>query len=80
MKNTYEKPRVSKIEVDAQVIRMFTHAGFAEVFWEELQARRHDDPKVSREAVFDVLNEKFHAVFNELRYSSYDSFRQRLNK
>jgi hypothetical protein len=80
MNKAYEKPRVSKIEVEAKVIRMFTHAGFAEVFWEELQERRKDDPRVSREAVFDVLNEKFYSVFNEFRYSSYDSFRQRLNK
>ena len=80
IKRHYEKPRVSKTEVDSQVIRMFTRKGFIEVFWEELQAQRKENPKISEKDVFDKLNEKFYSVFNEFRYSSYDSFRQRLNK
>ncbi len=76
----YEKPRVSKVQVDSQVIRMFTRQGFIEVFWEELQSQRKENPKISEKAVFDELNQKFYSIFNEFRYSSYDSFRQRLNK
>lgn len=80
MKKNYEKPTVRKVEVDSQIIRMFTRQGFIEVFWEELQAQRKENQKISEKAVFDKLNEKFYNVFNEFRYSSYDSFRQRLNK
>lgn len=80
MKKPYIKPTVKKIEVDSQIIRMFTRKGFIEVFWEELQFRRKEDPKISEKAVFDHLNDKFYKIFNEFRYSSYDSFRQRLNK
>jgi len=79
-KKPYIKPQVNRVEVDNQVIRMFTRQGFIEVFWEELQARRKDNPKITEKAVFDMLNQKFYEIFNEFRYSSYDSFRQRLNK
>lgn len=80
MKKSYEKPRVSKIEVDSQIIRMFTREGFIEVYWEELQVKRRENPDITCKQVFDDLNEKFYSVFQEFRYSSYDSFRQRLNK
>ena len=76
----YIKPEVKKIEVDSQIIRMFTKEGFIEVYWETLQAKRHDNPKITAKQVFDELNERFYSVFQEFRYSSYDSFRQRLNK
>jgi hypothetical protein len=79
-KKPYEKPQVSKIEVDVQIIRMFTRQGFIEVFWEELILKRKENPKVTEKAVFDELNDKFYSIFKEFRYSSYDSFRQRLNK
>lgn len=80
MKKPYIKPEVKRVEVDSQIIRMFSRKGFIEVFWEELQAKRKLDPGISERAVFDCLNQKFYEVFNEFRYSSYDSFRQRLNK
>jgi hypothetical protein len=80
MKKPYTKPEVKRVEVDSQIIRMFTRAGFIEVFWEELQAQRKINQKISEKSVFDMLNEKFYKTFNEFRYSSYDSFRQRLNK
>ena len=80
MKKPYAKPEVKKVEVDSQIMRMFTRQGFIEVFWEELQGRRHENPAITCKQVFDDLNEKFYSVFQEFRYSSYDSFRQRLNK
>ena len=76
----YIKPEVKKVEVDSQIIRMFTKQGFIDVFWEELQLRRKTDCNVCAKVVFDDLNQKFYEVFQEFRYSSYDSFRQRLNK
>jgi hypothetical protein len=79
-KKKYIKPEVKRVEVDSQVIRMFTRQGFIEVFWEELQDQRKINPRISEKAVFDKLNQKFYEIFNEFRYSSYDSFRQRLNK
>jgi hypothetical protein len=80
MGKPYTKPTITKVEVDSQILRMYTCKGFAEVFWETLQLERKANPKVSQKIVFDMLNEKFFAVFGEFRYSSYDSFQQRLNK
>ena len=76
----YIKPEIKKVEVDSKIIRMFTRQGFIEVYWEELKAKRHENPEITAKQVFDELNEKFYSVFQEFRYSSYDSFRQRLNK
>ena len=80
MKRTYNKPEAKMIVVSSKLIRMVTKAGFIEVFWEELQSKRRENCKVTEKAVFDEMNESFLAVFGEFRYSSYDSFRQRLNK
>lgn len=80
MKHNYLRPDVKKIEVDVQIIRMFTRKGFIEVFWEELQLQRKDNEKASHKEVFDILNQKFFDVFGEYRYSSYDTFKQILNK
>ena len=68
------------MEVDSQVIRMFTGQGFIDVFREELIEVRKLDPKISEKTVFDRLNQRFFDVFNEFRYSGYDSFRQRMGK
>jgi hypothetical protein len=76
----YIKPSVKKVEIDIQIIRMFTRQGFIEVFWEELQRLRKENPKVSEREVFDIMNGRFYEVFNEFRYSSYDSFRQQKNR
>jgi hypothetical protein len=75
MKKPYLKPIAKRVEVDSQIIRTFTRQGFIEVFWEELQAQRKENPKISEKSVFDSLNDKFYVVFNEFRYSSYDSFK-----
>jgi hypothetical protein len=80
MKKNYIKPAVQKVEIDVQIIRMYTREGFMQVFWETLQAMRKENPKISHEAVFDILNEKYRTVFGEGRYKCYDSFRQMLNK
>jgi hypothetical protein len=76
----YHKPEIKVIPVTSQLLRMYTKKGFIEVFWEEVQRQRKENPKVTEKAVFDELNEQFYEIFNEFRYSSYDSFRQRLNK
>jgi len=86
-KKKYTKPEVNRVEVDNQVIRMFTSQGFLEVFYEELQSQRKINPKISEKLVFDSLNKRFYDVFNEFRYSDYNAFKrrkktyqQRLNK
>jgi hypothetical protein len=79
MQKPYVKPVVSKVEVDAQIVRMFTRKGFIEVFREELCKQRKTDHRVSEKEVFDYLNERFYKIFGAFRYSSYNSFRQRLN-
>ena len=78
--SNYIKPEVKEVKIDCQIIRMFTRQGFIDVFWEELQEQRKENPKVSQRAVFDYLNQKFCDIFGEFRYSCYDTFRQRLNK
>lgn len=80
MKKPYEKPTVSKIEVDSDIIRMLTKQGFADLFWERLKEARREDDAVTQETVFDRLNEKYLRVIGCTRYSCYDSFRQRLNE
>jgi hypothetical protein len=81
MKNdSYKKPQVTKIEVDADIMRMFTREGFVDLFWERLQVARRTDPSITQEAVFDELNAHWSRVMGSLRYSCYDSFRQRLSK
>ena len=68
-----------RVEVDSQVLRMFSKDGFKELFWEELALRRNDNPDISRKEVFDSLNDKFFDTFGVARYENYDSFRKRLN-
>lgn len=77
IKKPYLKPTVSKVEMDSDVIRMLTKQGFADLFWERLQQAKKDDPCVTQEEIFHVLNEKYMAVIGCERYSSYDSFRRR---
>lgn len=80
MSKPYLKPEAKKVEVDSQIMRMIDKRGFIEVFWEELATRRKADPCISREAVFDALNKRYYEVLGSFRYSSYDSFRQRINE
>jgi hypothetical protein len=79
MKKTYTKPESKKIEIDSQVLRMLSREGFVDVFWEELAFRQKEDPSVTREEVFSLLNEKYFKALGTYRYSCYDSFRRRLN-
>jgi hypothetical protein len=80
MKKPYIKPEINNVQMDSQIIRMITKQGFIEVFWEELAIRRKADPCISREAVFDDLNKRYCDMLGNFRYSSYDSFRQRINE
>ena len=84
MRKTYEKPRVSKVEVrkginpeeiDSDIIRMLSKQGFADLFWERLQEARKENTAITQESVFDMLNEKYLKVIGCTRYSCYDSFR-----
>ena len=77
---TYVKPPCTKVEVDADVIRMFTREGFVDLFWQRLQEARRSDPATTQEAVFNSLNDHWCRVMGSFRYSCYDSFRQRLSK
>lgn len=82
----YIKPIVSKIkigkpvkivEIDSDILRMFSKQGFLEVFMETLQEARKIDDTTTQEQVFEYLNEKYFNVIGGLRYSSYDAFRRR---
>jgi len=78
MKKPYSKPEIKKI--DSTLIRMLTKQGFTEVFWEEYCIRLKSDSSITREEVFDQLNKKYFDTFGSYRYSSYDSFRRRINQ
>lgn len=80
MKKPYEKPTVSKIELDSDIIRMLTKQGFADLFWERLCAARKTEASVTQEAVFDELNSKYYKAIGCTRYSCFESFRQVRNK
>lgn len=79
-KKPYVKPKVSKVEVEIDIIRMFTRQGFIDLFWEKYQEAIREDPCASRECVFNELNNKWLKFTGEFRYSDYDSFRRRLNQ
>lgn len=57
-------------------LRMVTTSGFVEVFWEELRARRQENPETSQRMVFNDLNDLFEEVFGEPRFASMDAFRK----
>jgi hypothetical protein len=80
MKKPYEKPTVSKVELDSDIIRMLTKQGFADLFWERLAEARKADQSVTQEAVFDLLNDKYYRAIGCTRYSCFESFRQVRNK
>lgn len=79
-KKPYIKPEVCKVIVDEDFIRMISHQGFVELFWERYQQALKVNPAVTREQVFYCLNEHWFKYVNYYRYSDYDSFRRRLNQ
>ena len=80
MTKPYLKPKIEEKLVPVQVLRMIDRNGFIEVFWEELALQRKDNPCISHESVFDELNKRYFDVLGYFRYSSYNSFRQRINE
>ena len=67
-------------DVDERAIRMLSRSGCVELFWEELQRARADNPAVTREEVFNRMNEHFRSVMGMYRYIDYESFRASMNK
>jgi hypothetical protein len=55
---------------------MIDRKGFLDIFYEDLQAKRKENPKISEREVFDCLNQEYYEAFNRLRYSDYNSFKQ----
>jgi hypothetical protein len=80
MNKPYLKPEIEKKLVPVQVLRMIDKNGFIDVFWEELALQRKLNPCISHESVFDELNKRYFDILGYFRYSSYDSFRQRINE
>jgi hypothetical protein len=76
MKKSYAKPAARKVEIDSDVVRMFTRQGFIELFWERLCEARKENPTVSQEEVFNILNERWYEAMRSYRYGSFDSFRK----
>jgi len=80
MKKPYTKPEAKRSEVDSDIIRMLSAEGFVDLFWNTVRDARKSEPNISQEKVFDRLNEKYYNAIGCTRYSSYNSFRQILNK
>jgi hypothetical protein len=76
-KKPYIKPVVNKVEIDSDIMRMWTKQGFIDLWWERFQEAKKIDPCVTQEAIFDQMNEEWSAVIGSTRYSSYDTFRRR---
>lgn len=74
------KPTVKKIEIDEDILKMFSHQGFKDLFWYNFKEAKKENPSVTQEDVFNMMNDKWIKVIGYPRYSCYDSFRQRLNK
>ena len=66
--------------IDARVIRMLTRQGFIDLFWEELQSARKENPCVSREQVFESMNQAYFSAIGMYRYIDYDSFKCALKR
>lgn len=75
-KKKYIKPQVKQVMINSRVLRMIDRQGFRDIFYEELQARRKTELKISEREVFDSLNQEYYEVFNRYRYSDYNSFKQ----
>lgn len=45
---------------------MLTRQGFIDLFWEELRNARKDNPGITREEVFDSMNEAYAEVLGYL--------------
>lgn len=60
--------------------KLVTDDGFITEFWARLAQMRLDDPSVTQEEVFEILNEEYRQVFKEDRFKSFDAFRKRRDK
>lgn len=60
--------------------KLVTDDGFITEFWSRLAQMRLDDPSVTQEEVFEILNEEYRQVFKEDRFKSFDAFRKRRDK
>jgi hypothetical protein len=62
------------------VHRLVTDTGFIEEFWRRLAEMRVENPAVTQEDVYDVLNEEYRSVFGEDRFPSFDAFRKKRDR
>jgi hypothetical protein len=77
--DSFIKPTMKVIEIDADILRMLSRKGFIKLFWEKLSEARKFNAAITHKEIFDLLNEKWLNFSGEMKYSSYDSFRQRIN-
>jgi hypothetical protein len=75
-KKPYIKPRVSEVIISSRVLRMIDRKGFLEIFYDDLRAKRQENPKISEREVFDSINQEYYEAFSKYRYSDYNSFKQ----
>ncbi len=54
--------------------------GFIEEFWRLYREKSKDDPTVTQEQVFDMLNEQYLEVFGIYRFKSFDAFRKQRDR
>lgn len=59
-------------------MKMFTPDGFTKLFFERLSDMRNGGIRISKEKLFEILNEKYEKIIGVPRYASYDSFRRRI--
>lgn len=54
--------------------------GFIDEFWRLYRQMQKDDPNVTQEQVFEVLNDQYREVFGIDRFKSFDAFRKQRDR
>ena len=58
-------------------IQMLTKRGFVALFWEEYGKHVKNDPSVTHEQVYELLEQEYQNGTGQRRYANFKSFRTR---
>lgn len=58
-------------------IRMLTKKGFVELFWDEYKRLQRNNPTVTHEEVYNLLETEYQSATGQRRYANFKSFRAR---
>ena len=58
-------------------IQMLTKKGFVSLFWDEYAKKLKDDPTITHEQVYELLEVEYQKGTGQRRYANFKSFRTR---